>query len=189
MKCSKCNHINPEDAKFCNQCGIKLDPYQSAIDAAAIYKLLGHEKSLKIFVKCARLSYAVLEQGHHEYKSWFKAMKAETSDLFRDVAGFTDEHIDAFIEMMWDFNYKAGGETHKICEWASLMSAEIKCEQKNKLFDSELLALGVKVAELLLKSGTRSFPDYVAGMVYTIGDQIRPYLKSIYTYILYYPGM
>ena len=46
--------------------------------------------------------------------------------------------------------------------------------------DNEILAIGTEMAVYHIEAGARKFADYAKNMIADLGDNIRPYLKSLY---------
>ncbi len=75
--------------------------------------------------------------------------------------------------------------------------ARLKAEFKKKLggsqlnmgVDPELLSLGVRMAALYLEDTALKFADFSRKLIDDIGEEIRPYLKSIYMGASAYPGL
>lgn len=110
-----------------------------AVDPVTLYSILGMRKTLKVLLATAKVSYYVVKCGYYEFKDWFKLMKEKVGGLLSN-AGLSDEQVDGFIEMMWDFDFEVDNETHKIREWASILSDEelrkqvrMSIEEKRKL--------------------------------------------------------
>lgn len=72
---------------------------------------------------------------------------------------------------------------------------ELKAQMKDKLnnlnagFDPEMLAIGTEMAAYHIEAGARKFADFVKAMTNDIGNNIKPYLKSIYNGARDIPGM
>ena len=62
-------------------------------------------------------------------------------------------------------------------------------EQLNMGVDPELLSLGIRMAALELENQALKFADFARRMIEDIGEEIRPYLKSIYMGASAYPGL
>jgi len=60
--------------------------------------------------------------------------------------------------------------------------------QLNSGLDSEIMQAGIELAGYHIEAGARSFADYSKAMVKDIGDAIKPYLRSFYEGVRYYPG-
>ena len=61
--------------------------------------------------------------------------------------------------------------------------------QLNVGIDPELFMIGVELASMEIEDGARKFADFAKRMITEIGNEIRPYLKSIYNGVRDLPGM
>lgn len=111
-----------------------------AADPVSLYTYLGAVKAIKLLSAGSRVAYAAVKLGYYEFKDWYATMKSKLGDMLRNIAGMTDDQIDGFIEMMWDYSLTIDGETHKISEWASIIGDEklrdqvsMTIEEKRKL--------------------------------------------------------
>ena len=72
---------------------------------------------------------------------------------------------------------------------------ELKKRMRNKLnnlnvgYDPEIIAIGAEMAAYHIEAGARTFIDFAKRMITDMGDDIRPYLKSIYSSARHFPGM
>lgn len=72
---------------------------------------------------------------------------------------------------------------------------ELKKRMRNKLnnlnvgYDPEIIAIGAEMATYHIEAGARTFIDFAKRMITDMGDEIRPYLKSIYSSARHFPGM
>ncbi|MCY4302343.1 MAG: hypothetical protein OXC68_11515 [Aestuariivita sp.] len=55
-------------------------------------------------------------------------------------------------------------------------------------FDQEFLIKGMMVAGFHIEAGTRKFEDYSKVMIDELGEAIKPYLRSFYESVRFYPG-
>ena len=101
-----------------------LDGKMLAVDPISLYTYLGGVKAIKILKAGAKVAYSAVRSGYYEFNDWFDLMKQELGSGLNSIAGMSDEQIDGFIEMMWDYNITIDGETHKVSEWASKLSKE-----------------------------------------------------------------
>lgn len=84
------------------------------------------------------------------------------------------------------------GETNKVVKKDAYEAALKKLREKlssNPQFDPELLSAGATVAAYHIEAGARKFADFAARMVRDVGDNIIPYLKSVYNGARDMPGM
>lgn len=63
-----------------------------------------------------------------------------------------------------------------------------KRNQLNAGIDPEMIQDGITLAGFHIESGARAFADYARAMIADLGDQYRPYLRSWYEGVRYYPG-
>ena len=64
-----------------------------------------------------------------------------------------------------------------------------KLNNMNSGFDPEMILLSTQVAGYHIEAGVRKLADLAARMIDDLGDGIRPYIKSAYESVRYYPGM
>ena len=93
-----------------------------SIDPASLLALFGVQFTIKVIPATARLGYGLLQNGIHKLKEW-KAKMHEYLDKYLG-SKLTEEQIDDYIEMMWDYSFKSDGKVHKLSEWASILSEE-----------------------------------------------------------------
>lgn len=70
--------------------------------------------------------------------------------------------------------------------------AILRAKLKNQLssgLDPELMQAGITLAGYHIEAGARKFADYARAMIADLGDGIKPYLRSLYEGVRYYPGM
>ena len=93
-----------------------------SIDPASLLALFGVQFTIKVIPATARLGYGLLQNGIHKLKEW----KAKMHEYLDEYLGtkLTEEQIDDYIEMMWDYSFKSDGKVHKLSEWASILSDE-----------------------------------------------------------------
>ena len=81
MQCSKCQHKNPEDARFCNRCGHNLTPISEQSSKA----ILIDEKIAKIQRYLPKgLTERILSQ-----KDKIEGERKRVTVMFCDMEGFT----------------------------------------------------------------------------------------------------
>lgn len=108
-----------------------------AADPVSLYTYLGAVKAIKLLAAGSRVAYAAVKLGYYEFKDWYSVMKSKLGDMLRNIAGMTDDQIDGFIEMMWDYSLTIDGETHKISEWASIIGDEKLRDQVSMTIDEK----------------------------------------------------
>lgn len=64
-----------------------------------------------------------------------------------------------------------------------------KLNNLNAGYDPEIIAIGAEMAAYHIEAGARTFIDFAKRMITDMGDDIRPYLKSIYSSARHFPGM
>ena len=63
-----------------------------------------------------------------------------------------------------------------------------KMGQLNSGIDPEIMQAGMTLAGYHIEAGARKFKDFSAAMIEDLGDNIRPYLKSLYNAVRDYPN-
>ena len=63
-----------------------------------------------------------------------------------------------------------------------------KLGQVNAGLDPEIVQAGIELAGYYIEGGARAFADYAAKMVGDLGEAAKPYLRSWYEAVRYYPG-
>jgi hypothetical protein len=63
-----------------------------------------------------------------------------------------------------------------------------KLNRPNMGLDPEMVQAGITLAGYHIEAGARSFVEYAKAMVADLGDMARPYLRSWYEAVRYYPG-
>lgn len=84
-----------------------------------------------------------------------------------------------------------GQENKVFTEDAANKAREIlkkKLGQVSAGLDPEIVQAGITLAGYHIESGARSFTAYTKAMVTDLGDVVRPYLRSWYEGVRYYPG-
>ncbi|MBP7341370.1 MAG: DEAD/DEAH box helicase family protein [Syntrophaceae bacterium] len=76
----------------------------------------------------------------------------------------------------------------KAAKARAILKAKLSGAQLNAGIDPEILTAGIDLAGYYIEGGVRKFADFTAKMVEDIGEQIRPYLKSLYLAVRNYPG-
>lgn len=64
-----------------------------------------------------------------------------------------------------------------------------KLNNLNAGYDPEIMAIGAEMAAYHIEAGARTFIEFAKRMITDMGDDIRPYLKSIYSSARHFPGM
>lgn len=68
------------------------------------------------------------------------------------------------------------------------LKAKLSGSQLNSGIDPETLKDGITLAGFHIEAGARSFAAYSKAMIEDLGEGIRPYLRSLYESVRYYPG-
>ena len=108
-----------------------------AVDPISLYAFLGGAKAIKVLNAGTKVAYAAIKLGYYEFKDWVGLMKSKLGDPLRNIAGMSDEQIDGFVEMMWDYSLTIDGVTRKVSEWASVISSEALREQMGKTIEEK----------------------------------------------------
>ena len=69
-----------------------------------------------------------------------------------------------------------------------LLKKKLSGTQLNTGLDPEILQAGIQLAGYHIEAGARSFAEYSKAMIADIGEAIKPYLRSFYEGVRYYPG-
>ncbi|RLB91776.1 MAG: hypothetical protein DRH10_01030, partial [Deltaproteobacteria bacterium] len=64
-----------------------------------------------------------------------------------------------------------------------------KLGQLSSGLDPEMMQAGITLAGYHIEAGAKSFTDYSKAMIADLGDAIKPFLRSFYEGVRYYPGM
>ena len=70
----------------------------------------------------------------------------------------------------------------------ALLKKKLSGTQLNSGLDPEIMQAGIQLAGYHIEAGARSFAAYSKSMVADIGEAIKPYLRSFYEGVRYYPG-
>jgi len=93
------------------------------------------------------------------------------------LKGLTDEENRQLAELRKQMNdlLRPDGKLY-----SSVIPIDPKAPQK--------IAVGTQIAFLYVKSGVRQFGNFCSALIEDLGEEIRPYLKSIYNAVRDYPG-
>jgi len=69
-----------------------------------------------------------------------------------------------------------------------LLKQKFSGNQLNSGLDPEIVRAGIQLAGYHIEAGARSFADFSKAMLKDIGDSIKPFLRSWYEGVRYYPG-
>ncbi|MEW5889969.1 MAG: strawberry notch C-terminal domain-containing protein [Pseudomonadota bacterium] len=84
-----------------------------------------------------------------------------------------------------------GAKNKVFTEEAAARARELlrkKLGQVNTGLDPEVVQAGIQLAGYYIEGGARAFTDYARKMLADLGEAARPYLKSWYMAVRYYPG-
>ena len=85
------------------------------------------------------------------------------------------------------------GEANKVftADAAEKARAILRAKLKNQVssgLDPEIVQAGITLAGYHIEAGARKFADYSRAMVADLGEEVRPYLRSWYEGVRWYPG-
>lgn len=125
---------------------------------------------------------SITEVKKEDFKKWIDSSKRKT----KPFAEYST------VKTQGDVQTKKPTEA----ELRERKKQELKNKLKAKLrgqlnvgVDPELFMIGVELASMEIEDGARKFVDFAKKMISEIGDEIRPYLKSIYNGARDLPGM
>ncbi|WP_311156319.1 LPD38 domain-containing protein [Prevotella nigrescens] len=125
---------------------------------------------------------SITEVKKEDFKKWIDSSKRKT----KPFAEYST------VKTQGDMQTKKPTEA----ELRERKKQELKNKLKAKLrgqlnvgVDPELFMIGVELASMEIEDGARKFVDFAKKMISEIGDEIRPYLKSIYNGARDLPGM
>lgn len=125
---------------------------------------------------------SITEVKKEDFKKWIYSSKRKT----KPFAEYST------VKTQGDMQTKKPTEA----ELRERKKQELKNKLKAKLrgqlnvgVDPELFMIGVELASMEIEDGARKFVDFAKKMINEIGDEIRPYLKSIYNGTRDLPGM
>ena len=125
---------------------------------------------------------SITEVKKEDFKKWIDSSKRKT----KPFAEYST------VKTQGDMQTKKPTEA----ELRERKKQELKNKLKAKLrgqlnvgVDPELFMIGVELASMEIEDGARKFVDFAKKMISEIGDEIRPYLKSIYNGTRDLPGM
>ncbi|MBK8200428.1 MAG: strawberry notch family protein [Acidobacteria bacterium] len=87
------------------------------------------------------------------------------------------------------------GEQNRIFTEDAYAAAKARLRKKldgtqlNSGIDPEILTDGAIIAGYHIERGTRAFAEWAAKMIDDLGDNVRPFLKSLYSFARDYPGL
>lgn len=124
----------------------------------------------------------ITEVSKEDFKKWIDSSKRKTKPFAKYST----------VKTQGDVQTKKPTEA----ELRERKKQELKNKLKAKLrgqlnvgVDPELFMIGVELASMEIEDGARKFVDFAKKMISEIGNEIRPYLKSIYNGARDLPGM
>lgn len=143
----------------------------------------------------------ITEVTKEQFKKWIESSQRKTKPFAEYKSIVTPKKSDEVINMLRNDEWSeistvetpAYGSQNKVVSTARY--EELKKKMRNKLnnlnagYDPELIAIGAEMAAYHIEAGARTFIDFAKRMITDMGDDIRPYLKSIYSSARHFPGM
>ena len=89
--------------------------------------------------------------------------------------GEIDKNVDPLGQVLWlqrEINGEPGRDSQDHVE-----------------LDPRIVKAGFDLTGYYIQTGLRSFPEYAQKMVEEYGEDVRPYLRSWYLSVRYYPGV
>ena len=124
----------------------------------------------------------ITEVSKEDFKAWIDSSKRKT----KPFAEYTS------VKTQDDTQTKNPTEAELRERKKQELRNKIKAKLRGQLnvgVDPELFMMGVELASMEIEDGVRKFADFTKKMIAEIGDEIRPYLKSIYNGARDLPGM
>lgn len=125
---------------------------------------------------------SITEVKKEDFKKWIDSSKRKTKPFAKYST----------VKTQGDVQTKKPTEAElrerKKQELRNKLKAKLR-GQLNVGVDPELFMMGVELASMEIEDGVRKFADFTKKMIAEIGDEIRPYLKSIYNGARDLPGM
>ena len=125
---------------------------------------------------------SITEVKKEDFKKWIDSSKRKTKPFAKYST----------VKTQGDMQTKKPTEAElrerKKQELRNKLKAKLR-GQLNVGVDPELFMIGVELASMEIEDGARKFVDFAKKMISEIGDEIRPYLKSIYNGTRDLPGM
>jgi hypothetical protein len=142
---------------------------------------------------------AAFRMGHITFKENARIVLGKIREKFGDAAtnAITIDHLQAaYIGMKKGttskkevINIESIDELYLDEELSpSSHSQELSRDENQKELDPETYRDAVIVAGYYIEAGKRKYTEYTQAMITDIGENIRPYLRSIYEGVRSYPG-
>ena len=134
----------------------------------------------------------ITEVSKEEFKKWIDSSKRKTKPFaeYKSVRPEMGVGFDTEAQKLTEIPHLT--EKEKREQRKQELRNKIKAKLRGQLnvgVDPELFIMGVELASMEIEDGVRKFADFTKKMIAEIGDEIRPYLKSIYNGARDLPGM
>ena len=130
----------------------------------------------------------ITEVSKENFKAWIDSSKRKT----KPFAEYTSVKTQDDTQTQKPTEIPRLTEKEKREQRKQELRNKIKAKLRGQLnvgVDPELFMMGVELASMEIEDGVRKFADFTKKMIAEIGDEIRPYLKSIYNGARDLPGM
>ncbi|WP_281798777.1 helicase-related protein [Prevotella pallens] len=130
----------------------------------------------------------ITEVSKEDFKKWIDSSKRKT----KPFAEYTSVKTQGDVQAKKPTEIPHLTEKEKREQRKQELRNKIKVKLRGQLnvgVDPELFMMGVELASMEIEDGVRKFADFTKKMIAEIGDEIRPYLKSIYNGARDLPGM
>ena len=130
----------------------------------------------------------ITEVSKEDFKAWIDSSKRKT----KPFAEYTSVKTQGDTQTKKPTEIPHLTEKEKREQRKQELRNKIKVKLRGQLnvgVDPELFMMGVELASMEIEDGVRKFADFTKKMIAEIGDEIRPYLKSIYNGARDLPGM
>lgn len=130
----------------------------------------------------------ITEVSKEDFKAWIDSSKRKTKPFAEYTSVKTQDDTEA--QKLTEIPHLT--EEEKREQRKQELRNKIKAKLRGQLnvgVDPELFMMGVELASMEIEDGVRKFADFTKKMIAEIGDEIRPYLKSIYNGARDLPGM
>ena len=130
----------------------------------------------------------ITEVSKEDFKAWIDSSKRKT----KPFAEYTSVKTQGDVQAKKPTEIPHLTEKEKREQRKQELRNKIKVKLRGQLnvgVDPELFMMGVELASMEIEDGVRKFADFTKKMIAEIGDEIRPYLKSIYNGARDLPGM
>ena len=131
---------------------------------------------------------SITEVKKEDFKKWIDSSKRKT----KPFAKYSTVKTQGDVQTKKPTEIPHLTEKEKREQRKQELRNKIKVKLRGQLnvgVDPELFMMGVELASMEIEDGVRKFADFTKKMIAEIGDEIRPYLKSIYNGARDLPGM